>query len=69
MIKFAQKIGMVVDGDFDEKSAELLLQKPGIDTIALDFIHQQAGIVDFASKKSAHTLSEIWNRFYMKISE
>lgn len=41
MIRLVKKIGMEVDGDIDEKSAELSLEKPGIETIGLDMFRQQ----------------------------
>ena len=67
MIHLAKRIGMEVDGDFEEKNAELLLQKPGIETISLDLFRQQLGTVDYITKKTANAVSLIWKTFYVNL--
>ncbi|NRH21699.1 GNAT family N-acetyltransferase [Candidatus Gracilibacteria bacterium] len=67
MLHIAKRIGMEIDGDFEEKNAELLLQKPGIETISLDIFRQQLGTIDYVNKKTANAVSEIWKTFYTNV--
>lgn len=67
MIRLVKKIGMEVDGDIDEKSAELSLEKPGIETIGLDMFRQQLWMFDLVQKTTASAVSSIWNTMSTKI--